>query len=54
MKYEKEGFLPSFFYEKMEKKMKKDYLGKIKSIKNIALNTYEMKISSEEKRIKGM
>lgn len=39
--------MPSFFYEKMEKKMKKDYLGKIKSIKNIALNTYEMKISSE-------
>ena len=27
--------------------MKKDYTGTIKSIKNIALNTFEMKISSE-------
>ena len=46
MKYEKEGILPSFFYEN-ENKMKQDYTGTIKSIKNIALNTYEMIIQSE-------
>jgi len=39
--------LPSFFYEKTENKMKKDYTGTIKSIKNIALNTFEMKIESK-------
>jgi len=31
----------------MENKMKKDYTGKIESLKNIALNTFEMKISSD-------
>ena len=37
-----------FFYNKNGKDMtKKDYIGIIKSIKNIALNTFEMKIESE-------
>lgn len=47
MKYEKEGVLPSFFYDKSGRKMRKDYTGKIESIKNVALNTFEMKISSK-------
>lgn len=33
--------------------MKKDYTGKIKSIKNIALNTYEMKIISDLKNVRS-
>ena len=47
MKYERESVLLSFFYEKWELKMKKDYQGIIQSIKNIALNTFEMKIKSD-------
>ena len=33
------------------KTKKQDYIGIVKSIKNIALNTYEMKIESKFKRI---
>lgn len=35
------------------KELKKDYTGKIKSIKNIALNTFEMKIESSLKSAKS-
>lgn len=48
MKYEEESVLLSFFCEKRELTMtKKDYQGTVKSIKNIALNTFEMKIKSK-------
>lgn len=45
MKYERKVFRLSFFMAKIMNK--RDYKGKITSIKNIALNTYEMKISSD-------